>query len=138
MSRDLSKFKFVKNTSKKPLKTSINKINPKSIEVLMPQELLDKLFSTELYDKTDSDNIELTERKTRYNKEVMKRIKNLKFTNRQILILNYLYGMGYTLTETAQALGVKVQTIENTKNRVFDRIKRKITYNFTYNDIDNE
>lgn len=138
MIKNSAKLKFTGKKKKKVLKVSLNRVNnPKSMEVLMPQELIDKLFADEHNDYDYAENEESIDRKQRYNKDIIKKIKNIRFTERQVTILNYLYGMGYTLTEAAKELSVRVQTIERIRNEAIAKIKKKIVYNFRYTDLEN-
>ena len=99
----------------------------------MPQELLDKLFCSKIDEESNED---LITRKQNYNNEIMKKIKNIKFTEKQVMILDYLFNKDMTLTDIAKLLNVRIQTVSKIKDEAIAKIRKKIVYNFKYNNLE--
>ncbi len=105
----------------------------KSMEVLMPIELIEQIFdsSRRIGFETSQERIQ-REHKEDYNSEIIKRVMDVNFTDKQRVILNSLFFQGKTMAQTAIDLGVTLSTIQKVKHDILKKIRKKVKYEFKY------
>lgn len=105
----------------------------KSMEVLMPIELIEQIFdsSRRIGFETPQERVQ-REHKEDYNSEIIKRVMDVNFTDKQRVILNSLFFQGKTMAQTALDLGVTLSTIQKVKHDILKKIRKKVKYEFKY------
>lgn len=108
-------------------------------EIPMPHELLEQLYddSRRLGYETEEE-VEYRDKKEVYNLSLLKKIKRMKrkdplrsyFTDKQIVIFNYLFIDGLTLAEAAKKLSISIGTVMDIKKAIIKKVKKNIKYEF--------
>lgn len=104
-------------------------------EISMGSDSIDQLFdsSKRIGFETNQER-DYREQKEDYNKQVMKLIKKLNFTDRQREIFELMYSKGLTLTETSKKLGIRIESVNTTRKLFMNKIQKRIKYNFVFDD----
>lgn len=105
----------------------------KSMEVLMPIELIEQIFdsSRRIGYETSQERVH-REQKEDYNTDIIKKVMEVKFTDKQRVILESLFFKNKTMAQTAADLGVTLSTIQKVKSDILKKIRKKIKYEFKY------
>lgn len=107
----------------------------KVMEVLMPIELIEQLFDGSRrigYETTEER--ELRERREDYNQEIVKKIMQLNFTEKQRMVMDFLFFKGWTMAQTAREMGVAIGTIQKIKKALLKKASKRIQYEFKINE----
>ncbi len=106
----------------------------RAIEISMPQELMEQLFdSSQKLGYESPEETKYREKKDEYNKTVLRLIKTkIKYTEKQEMVLKLMFIDGLTLTETAKHLDIAIGTVQEIRDAIIKKIKKKISYNFIY------
>lgn len=106
----------------------------KIMEVLMPIELIEQIFdSSKRLGYETPEEQELREKREDYNKDIYDKIASVNFTEKQRIVLNYIYFKGFTLAQTAKELGVSITAVQNSKNGALKKARKRIRYHFDHN-----
>lgn len=108
-----------------------SKMQHKTREINMPLELIDHIFDKKkgLGYESHEEKV-LREQKEDYNNDVLDKIGELPFTERQRQVFNLMYKDGKTMTDTAKILGLGITTVQKIKEAIFKKIKKRIVYDF--------
>lgn len=103
-------------------------------ETYMPQGLMEQVFDcSRRLGYESEEEAKIREQKEEYNKSVIEKIKTVRLTKRQKLVLELLYVRGLGLSEAGKELGVTPQAIFKVKKTAIETIKKHVSYDFDTN-----
>lgn len=111
------------------------KLQSKILEINLPQNIMELFDETRKMGYQTEEEAEYWNKKSEYNAQILKNITEVfenKFSKREKEVFSLMFKEGLTLTQTAAKLGIKPQSILKMKSRFIAKIKRKITYDFTF------
>lgn len=101
----------------------------------MPIELIEQIFdSSKRIGYETPQERELRESREDYNEAIVKRILQLNFTDKQRMVMNYLFFKGWTMAQTAKEMGVAIGTIQKIKKDLLKKARKRVEYDFKVNE----